>query len=264
MTDHAPFIATIRDAGENLYPRLVYADWLEEQGETRRAEIIRDWCALYQWYSKPVAARPAEQISSIAAIIRRHQKTVKERLSELIPTTPNSIPVWQHSVGHLQHHAYCQRPYFYETFTRSRFGVAATIVHSLLAFLTASNQSFITNAWFLWRAGLVEAVYCSLKYWRSVGPHLVQSHPIRDVYLKCHSKCAAPSIPFVTMHFNTKQLTDIEFARPNQWMVFVASNSGSTSMYDVTILRPRPTDKPCVKEGRRELEQLLLRKAEHG
>lgn len=41
MPDHAAFIATICDRPTEDGPRLVYADWLEEQGDADRAEFIR-------------------------------------------------------------------------------------------------------------------------------------------------------------------------------------------------------------------------------
>src|SRR5262245_1243255 len=43
---HAPFLATIRESPDEDGPRLIYADWLEEQGECDRAEFIRVQCEL--------------------------------------------------------------------------------------------------------------------------------------------------------------------------------------------------------------------------
>src|SRR4051794_5304022 len=41
MPDEDAFLRTIRDRPTEDGPRLVYADWLEEQGDTTRAEFIR-------------------------------------------------------------------------------------------------------------------------------------------------------------------------------------------------------------------------------
>ncbi len=41
MPDHDAFLRTILDRPDENGPRLVYADWLEEHGDTRRAELIR-------------------------------------------------------------------------------------------------------------------------------------------------------------------------------------------------------------------------------
>ena len=46
MSDPEPFIATIRAAPEDDAPRLIYADWLDDQGDAARAEFIRVQCEL--------------------------------------------------------------------------------------------------------------------------------------------------------------------------------------------------------------------------
>lgn len=44
--ENAAWIASILEAGDDLSPRLLYADWLEEQGQPERAEFIRIACQL--------------------------------------------------------------------------------------------------------------------------------------------------------------------------------------------------------------------------
>ena len=46
MTDHAAFIAAIKAAPDDDAPRLIFADWLDERGESERAEFIRVQCEL--------------------------------------------------------------------------------------------------------------------------------------------------------------------------------------------------------------------------
>src|SRR5947209_4285663 len=41
LPGYEPFLATILDRPTEDGPRLVYADWLEEQGDAERAEFIR-------------------------------------------------------------------------------------------------------------------------------------------------------------------------------------------------------------------------------
>src|SRR5690349_21324143 len=41
MADHAAFLSAIRQAPDDDTHRLVYADWLEENGQEPRAEFIR-------------------------------------------------------------------------------------------------------------------------------------------------------------------------------------------------------------------------------
>lgn len=46
MTEHDAFLADILENPEDDAPRLIYADWLDERGESERAEFIRVQCAL--------------------------------------------------------------------------------------------------------------------------------------------------------------------------------------------------------------------------
>lgn len=46
MSEHASFLASIIAAPDDDGPRLIFADWLEEQGERERAEFIRVQCEL--------------------------------------------------------------------------------------------------------------------------------------------------------------------------------------------------------------------------
>jgi uncharacterized protein (TIGR02996 family) len=51
QTDRAAFLATIRANPLDDTPRLIFADWLEEQGEPERAAFIRFQCAFPSWDS---------------------------------------------------------------------------------------------------------------------------------------------------------------------------------------------------------------------
>ncbi len=46
MTDAEPFYAAIRAAPDDDLPRLVFADWLDENGQPERAEYLRLTCAI--------------------------------------------------------------------------------------------------------------------------------------------------------------------------------------------------------------------------
>jgi uncharacterized protein (TIGR02996 family) len=46
MPTHADFLQTIASHPEEDVPRLIYADWLEEEGDSARAEFIRVQCEL--------------------------------------------------------------------------------------------------------------------------------------------------------------------------------------------------------------------------
>ena len=49
MPERKQFLAAIRAAPDDDAPRLIYADWLEEQGETGRADFIRFGVAAGEW-----------------------------------------------------------------------------------------------------------------------------------------------------------------------------------------------------------------------
>src|SRR5262249_20715701 len=63
-TKEAAFLRSIADAGDDDTPRLVFSDWLEERGDTARAEFIRVQCDL------AAPALPED---------RRHALRVRER-----------------------------------------------------------------------------------------------------------------------------------------------------------------------------------------
>lgn len=46
MSDHASFMRAIVASPEDDLPRLIYADWLDEHGEDKRAEFIRVQCRI--------------------------------------------------------------------------------------------------------------------------------------------------------------------------------------------------------------------------
>lgn len=49
MSDRDHFLAAIRSAPDEDLPRLVMADWLDENGESERAELIRLQIQLHHW-----------------------------------------------------------------------------------------------------------------------------------------------------------------------------------------------------------------------
>ena len=49
MPDHDAFLRMIADQPDDDGPRLVYADWLEERGDTARAEFIRVQIEAERW-----------------------------------------------------------------------------------------------------------------------------------------------------------------------------------------------------------------------
>src|SRR5688572_17915635 len=74
MTDAAPFLAAIRAAPDDDAPRLVYADWLDEHGDSARAEFIRVQCELARGDDPKLRVREAD-------LLTRYHDTFAGRLA---------------------------------------------------------------------------------------------------------------------------------------------------------------------------------------
>jgi uncharacterized protein (TIGR02996 family) len=71
MHDHAAFLAAVAANPDDDLPRLVYADWLEENGDAARAEFIRVQCELER--CTPDDDRRAALQRREAALLKRHK-----------------------------------------------------------------------------------------------------------------------------------------------------------------------------------------------
>ncbi len=71
-------------------PRLVYADWLEENGDPDRAELIRIGCELPGHEAKDIAPGLPELRIRHDQLIRKHREAWK------VPKYPKSKILWQH------------------------------------------------------------------------------------------------------------------------------------------------------------------------
>ena len=71
MHDHAAFLAAVTANPDDDLPRLVYADWLEENGEAARAEFIRIQCELER--CTPDDDRRATLQKREAALLKKHR-----------------------------------------------------------------------------------------------------------------------------------------------------------------------------------------------
>jgi uncharacterized protein (TIGR02996 family) len=71
MTEQAALLAAIRDNPDDDTPRLVYADWLQENGEDDRAEFIRVECEQYGTRNNRRWDRLAERGEQI---LKKHRK----------------------------------------------------------------------------------------------------------------------------------------------------------------------------------------------
>jgi uncharacterized protein (TIGR02996 family) len=80
MTHDEAFLRAILDNPDDDTPRLVYADWLEEQGDPR-GEFIRLQCLLARMPYDDPARREAESLSArlFAEVLRRSGRSVRDR-----------------------------------------------------------------------------------------------------------------------------------------------------------------------------------------
>src|SRR5690349_8945353 len=72
MTDRDAFVAAIADAPADDTPRLVYADWLEENGEPAQAAFVRGQVELARL--PPRAPRRAALAAELKAVAVRHAR----------------------------------------------------------------------------------------------------------------------------------------------------------------------------------------------
>src|SRR5262249_7072625 len=75
MSDEASFLQTIIANPEDDAPRLVFADWLEEQGQAERAEVIRVQCGLAK-IADEYDPRRLDLEARARALLRTHRKVL--------------------------------------------------------------------------------------------------------------------------------------------------------------------------------------------
>src|SRR5438067_1250501 len=99
MSDHDPFLRTIAERPADDGPRLVYADWLEEQGDADRAEFIRLQIDLARTEDDDDATHPAKE-ERVEELLAAHWfewlapvcAALGERVPHALGTAPPSEP----------------------------------------------------------------------------------------------------------------------------------------------------------------------------
>src|SRR4051812_18323402 len=101
MTDHTPFLRTIAANPADDGPRLVYADWLEERGDTARAEFIRLQCeqARLGWDRPEARALELRANGLLDVHWREWMRPVMEALGEPPATLEAGLEVSRGSVS---------------------------------------------------------------------------------------------------------------------------------------------------------------------
>ncbi len=153
LTDRAAFLAAIRNAPDDDAPRLVYADWLSENGEEERAEFIRVQVALAAMGTvcdredQDDGCHPFRVEWKCSPCQRRHPLRVRER-QLLTDDNGENFRAWFGS--------------------ESRFTPMVAPWDSRLR---------------MFRRGFVESLTTDWPGWRDHGDALLLEHPVRKVTL---------------------------------------------------------------------------------
>lgn len=142
MTIPTGFIDAICRDPDDLTPRLVAADWLEEHGDTARAEFIRVQCEL------------AELLDGV----QPHHHHSLDMICD--PDSPED-QAWKHRVWKLQERE------------RELSWITSHSDHCFGLLPLPDDWTF--------RRGFVEEVACSKQLWLEHGPRIVRAAPIRVV-----------------------------------------------------------------------------------
>lgn len=146
MTDHPGFLADILDRPDDDTPRLIYADWLEDRGQSERAEFILVQveharivaggfaeCGGFSWHSPDCVAGTTGRIAC------NRLRRLRERAGSLKGGPECRNCDWHAPIRHSD-------PFTWE-----------------------------------YRRGFVHAVRCPLAAWEEHGPAVVSRHPVRRV-----------------------------------------------------------------------------------
>ena len=95
MTDQPGFLAAILDSPDDDTPRLVYADWLEENGQEARAEFIRVQCELARLEGYECKCGGLFACAGCARFIHRGGNSLRRRERELL-ADPAVTPAQPH------------------------------------------------------------------------------------------------------------------------------------------------------------------------
>ena len=92
MTPDEAFLRAVREAPEDDAPRLIYADWLEEQGDSDRAEFIRVQCALARMGRSDPRWRPLWDRERDLIVANGNAWSAPLRRTAKIPCRPTICP----------------------------------------------------------------------------------------------------------------------------------------------------------------------------
>ncbi len=171
MNEHDAFLDAIVSAPDDDFPRLQYADWLEERGDADRAEFIRLQLARD-------AQRPKE------CLVGECRHGCPEEWCEI------ASRAWRR-----EHELLGQ---YQGSWTTQMLNAIPTLHRSPLLQVAARDATRVgkwpsDDAMFRFRRGFVEQVTLFTTDWLAHGPSLVRAAPIREVRLSDKEPSASGS-----------------------------------------------------------------------
>jgi len=158
-TDH---LAAILASPEDDFPRLAYSDWLDEQGESDRAEFIRVQCALESMY--PTGAIQTEEEYDKWMLLRNREKVLlnanfgkwaddlpESLVTKECPHCIDAIPDWETNAIECRQ---CEGEGLVSDEDKVEF-----------------------------RRGFIATVSCTAADWLEHGPEIVSRYPVEEVRL---------------------------------------------------------------------------------
>lgn len=152
---HAPFLRAVIARPDDDLPRLVYADWLDEQGDSDRAEFIRLQCQLALAPLSPADERKAQNL------LNRARKGAPVRL---MARTPATLRLKECLL--LAKHPHDWLP---------------EAVREMALFSSAPREDAAAGR--TWRCGFVERIACTWADWVRYGTLVRAETPLRAVTL---------------------------------------------------------------------------------
>jgi uncharacterized protein (TIGR02996 family) len=160
MTDHAPFLHAICARPEDDGPRLIYADWLDENGECERAEFIRVQCEL----ARGRKFVPQDALVEIAESGRLYSGSAQKMLREL----SDKYDAETDQLRRRERELLPRQP-------------GSVILHD-------GNGNSIATGWPVeFHRGFVEEITCSWSDWQRHADAIRAATPIRKVKLTTES-----------------------------------------------------------------------------
>jgi len=162
MTERDAFLQAIRDSPDDDTPRLVFADWLTENGDADRAEFIRVQCELARRW--PLAP-PGTAYYDFPPGRRREYPEYQRLLAR-------ARELWEH----VPPGATCTNGYEWTRAVGDLFGEHLSSVQEWFCI-----GNFSESVRWTCRRGFVESVTCPGDDWVRHGDAVLAEHPVREV-----------------------------------------------------------------------------------